>query len=235
MNVVKRCFFKLFPQFMKSADYSKYLQSKGIKIGKGTHFFAPNLTDVDTQRPWLISIGEYCKITAGVRILCHDYSRSVMRMVYGEIVGEAKETKIGNNVFIGVNSIILMGAQIGDNVIIGAGSVVSGIIPSNVVIAGNPAKIIRTLNEHYENRKNCEENEAMLWIKMFYREYARYPTENEMGPFWQLFLKREQCEMSKKKIFTNLSGDKEEDIVNFFLKTKPKYLNLQQLINKAKE
>jgi carbonic anhydrase/acetyltransferase-like protein (isoleucine patch superfamily) len=70
---------------------------------------------------------------------------------YGN-VGEAKETWIGNNVFIGVNSVILMGAHIGDNTIIGAGAVVSGSYDDNVVIAGNPAKwlahwMISTISE----------------------------------------------------------------------------------------
>ena len=55
--------------------------------------------------------------------------------------------KIGKNVFIGMGSIILKGTQIGDNTVIGAGSVVSGVIPSNVVVAGNPAKVIREIEK----------------------------------------------------------------------------------------
>ena len=51
---------------------------------------------------------------------------------------------IGNNVFLGVNAIVLMGAHIGNNSIVGAGSVVTGKFGDNSVIAGNPAKIIRT-------------------------------------------------------------------------------------------
>ena len=52
---------------------------------------------------------------------------------------------IGNNVNIGSNTCIIGGISIGDNVIIGAGSVVVKDVPSNVVIAGNPARIIRHL------------------------------------------------------------------------------------------
>ena len=61
-----------------------------------------------------------------------------------------KFTTIGNNVFVGMRSIILMGVEIGDNVIVGAGSVVAGKIPSNCVCAGNPAKVICTLDQHKE-------------------------------------------------------------------------------------
>lgn len=55
----------------------------------------------------------------------------------------AKEIKIGNNCFIGCNTIILKGTELGDGCIVGAGAVVSGKFPDNCVIAGNPAQIIR--------------------------------------------------------------------------------------------
>ena len=57
----------------------------------------------------------------------------------------AEEVIIGNNVWIGGDATILPGVTIGDNVVIGAGAVVTGSFPSNVVIAGNPARIIKKL------------------------------------------------------------------------------------------
>ena len=56
-----------------------------------------------------------------------------------------KDVIIGNNVWIGWGSIILKGTIIGDNCVIGAGSLVSGEFPDNVVIAGNPARIIKRI------------------------------------------------------------------------------------------
>ena len=67
---------------------------------------------------------------------------------------KAGVTRIGDNVLIGVHSIVTMGVKIGNNVIIGAGSVVTKDIPSNVVAAGNPAKDICTLDDYY---KKCNE------------------------------------------------------------------------------
>ena len=58
-----------------------------------------------------------------------------------------KSIKIGNNVWIGGNTVINPGVCIGDNVVIGSGSVVTKNIPSNVVAAGVPCKVIRNINE----------------------------------------------------------------------------------------
>lgn len=58
----------------------------------------------------------------------------------------AEPVTIGNNVWIGGDVTILPGVTIGDNVVIGAGAVVTKSFPSDVVIAGNPAKIIKQIN-----------------------------------------------------------------------------------------
>lgn len=59
----------------------------------------------------------------------------------------ARPVTIGNNVWIGGNSVILPGVTIGDNTVIGAGSVVTKSIPANVIAAGNPCKVLRAINE----------------------------------------------------------------------------------------
>ena len=119
----------------KSEKMLKSLRLGGARIGKKVVVYSPESVDIDKSRPWLLSIGDYTKITKGVCILTHDYSLSVIRRVYGEWIGEGAETIIGENCFIGVNSILLMGTQLGNNVIVGAGSVVHGKFPDNVVIA----------------------------------------------------------------------------------------------------
>lgn len=125
-----------------------------------------------------MSIGDYTKITKGVCILTHDYSLSVMRRVYGEWIGEGAETIIGENCFIGVNSILLMGTQLGNNVIVGAGSVVHGKFPDNVVIAGNPARIICTLEEHYRKRKKKTIDEAVFCARQYQERFKKWPKLN---------------------------------------------------------
>ena len=64
-----------------------------------------------------------------------------------------KPIVIGNNVFIGVNCIILPGTKVGNRCIIGAGAVVKGDFPDNSVIAGVPAKKIKSVDEYLEKIK----------------------------------------------------------------------------------
>lgn len=218
---------------LKPDEYLDYLRSLGISIGKGTHAFTTNII-IDTQRPWMLSIGEYCKITHGVIILQHDYSRSVLRRVYGDVVGESKKTIIGNNVFIGMNSIILMGANIGDNVIIGAGSVVSGYVPSNVVVAGNPAKVIRTLEDHYNIRKKKYIEEAKEQALIYYENKGEFPSIEEMGSFFPLYLNRSKDELQRNNIRTSLSGDCEEEIIEEFLNSQPIFNNYETFLKSIK-
>lgn len=177
--------------------------------------------NIDRQRPWMLKIGDYCKITNGCTILTHDYSRSVIRRYDGQIIGEAGTTVIGNNVFIGVNSIILMGAHIGDNVIVGAGSVVSGQIPSNVVIAGNPAKIVRSLDEHILRRRNKTVEEAFLYFNKFVEWSGREPSISEMGPFFPLFIQRERAALEQSGVNITPNGDDSEDLIRALLSTNP--------------
>ena len=144
----------IYPHMYSSKAYIKFLRKKGIDIGSNCIIWSPTQTFIDLQRPEMLHIGDYCKITQGVTILAHDYSTSVTRKVFHEHFGNASPTHIGNNVFIGMNSTILMGSQIGNNCIIGAGSIVTGTFGDNLVIAGNPAKVICSLDTFYERRKN---------------------------------------------------------------------------------
>lgn len=104
----------------------------------------------------IISIGNDTVISSDVRILTHDYS--IMRAAYAcdkkpdKLFRIVKPVTVGNNCFIGTKTILCPGTTIGDNVIIGAASVVTGAIPSNSVAAGNPAKVIASIEEHYQKR-----------------------------------------------------------------------------------
>lgn len=113
----------------------------GCNIHVGEDFFANfNLTILDEAR---VDIGDHAFIGPNVSIFtaCHPLDASQRNTG----VEWAEPVKIGDNVWIGGCATILPGVTIGDNVVIGAGSVVTRDIPSDVVVAGNPAKIIRHL------------------------------------------------------------------------------------------
>ncbi len=93
---------------------------------------------LDKLFPEGIHIGENTLVAGGVKILSHDHCKRV-----DNNQPFLTHTYIGKNCFIAVNAIILPGVKIGDEVIVGAGSVVTKDVPSNTVVAGNPAKIIR--------------------------------------------------------------------------------------------
>lgn len=226
---------RVFPRAINSKMLYSYLKLKKVDIGENTVFFDASNVCIDITRPELLHIGNYCKITSGVVILTHDYSRSVIRRVYGEIINEAQETIIEDNVFIGMNAVLLMGTHVAENSIIGAGSVCHGHYPANSVIAGNPAKVISTLEKFYEKRKANYVEEAKHYYNVLRKSKNRIPTINEMGAFFPLYLKRELSELRKHRLRTNLSGDNEEEVIDDFLKTFPIFSSYEEFKKEAED
>lgn len=92
-----------------------------------------------------IHIGSHCMIGGNCKIIDNDFhslNAADRKLQPSNTIGK-KAISIGDNCFIGANSIILKGTKLGNNCVVGAGSVVSGVFPDNVVIAGNPCKVIR--------------------------------------------------------------------------------------------
>lgn len=80
--------------------------------------------------------------------------------MYGDVLGSAGRVKIGNNVFIGMNSTILKGITIGNNVVIGANSLINKDIPDNSVVVGNPQRIVCDIDSYLEKRRTAQVAEA---------------------------------------------------------------------------
>ncbi len=214
-------------QYYNSETYVKYLKSRGLKLGDNVVFYDPSKKPIDEQRIPFIKIGNSCRITEGVKILGHDYSYATLRPIYHEMLLKTDEVIIGNNVFIGINSIILMGTKIGDNSIIGAGSVVSGKFPSNVVIAGNPAKVICSIDEYYNKLKKNFERNAILYYKILSDNGKRNVNEEKM--LWYNCLWDTE---KKEDIFKNIKidGDIKEEVIQDMLEIRPKYKSFKDFI-----
>jgi len=113
----------------------------GYNIHVGDHFYANfNCTILDVCE---VTIGDYCLIGPNVQIYTASHPLNPTERNTGAEYG--KPIKMGNSVWIGGGAIINPGITIGDNVVVGSGSVVTKNVPNNVVVVGNPAKVIREI------------------------------------------------------------------------------------------
>ena len=153
-RIVKRLLGKSENAFINPPFYCDY----GSHIEVGKNFFANyNCTIIDVAK---VTIGDNCQMAPNVAIYTaghplHPVSRNSL-YEYGISV------TIGDNVWIGGNTVILPGVHIGSNTVIGAGSVVTKDIPDWVVAAGNPCRVIRKITEddkkyYYKDREFDDE------------------------------------------------------------------------------
>lgn len=117
--------------------YDNSLVLGEVHVGKNT-WIGPN-TLLDGSGGGLI-IGDNCSVSAGVQIYTHDTVRKSLSG--GKAAIEKSSTSIGNDCYIGPNTIIVKGVKVGDRVVIGANSLVLKDIPSDCKVFGTPAKVV---------------------------------------------------------------------------------------------
>ncbi len=130
---------------------NRWFMRQGVNLvggGKGTYINS----NIAINEPHLITIGTGTTIAGNVEFVTHDNSISKVLSDTTDLFGKII---IGNNCFIGARSVILYGVTIADNVIVAAGSVVTkSINDNNVIVAGNPAKIVSTWKHFAEKSKD---------------------------------------------------------------------------------
>lgn len=138
-EIVKDLFGKSENAFVNPPFYCDY----GSHIEVGKNFFANyNCTILDVAK---VIIGDNCQLAPNVSIYTAGHPIHPETRNSGYEYGI--KVTIGDNVWIGGNTVICPGVHIGDNVVIGAGSVVTKDIPDMVIAAGNPCKVIREIAE----------------------------------------------------------------------------------------
>ena len=151
--MVRKAFYK-FLYFFRLRSSVKIARDLGVTLGKNCKFLDDPIAMFGTE-PYLIKIGDHVELTHGVKLITHDGSVWTLReKEQYKNVDFMAPIVIGNNTFVGMNSLILPGTTIGNNVIIGAGSVVKGTIPDNTVYAGVPARFIKTIDEFEKLKKD---------------------------------------------------------------------------------
>lgn len=128
----------LWSRVHKRVDPIGYARSIGVSVGDGCRLINVSFS----TEPYLVRLGDHVSATA-TRFETHDGGVWVLRDKHPNIDVIGGIT-VGNNVFFGYGTIVLPGVTVGDNVVVGAGSVVTRDIPSNVVAAGVPARVINT-------------------------------------------------------------------------------------------
>lgn len=167
-------------QNVKYGDGCKFYLSTlsgDINLGCRTSIYGPNTQILSKINP--IFIGKYCSIASGVLII--EYAHNLKRVstyylnqnVFGGSVNDDLTSKgpihIGNDVWIGANSIVLGGVTIGNGAVIAAGSIVNKDVPPYAIVVGNPAKIIK----YRFPDERIRELESSLWWDWSYEEIAK--------------------------------------------------------------
>lgn len=207
-----------------STKYIEYLRRKGVRIGAHSIVFDPHNIEIDVTRPELLEIGSHVFLHRGTKILTHDWASWCFVYSHAEFLPSHGKVTIGNNVWLGENVTICKGVKIGDNVIIGIGSVVTKSIPSNSVAAGVPAKVLCSYDEYYQKRQKQYVNELVEYanaiidsgrepvISDFYDDYPAFCSginyRNYQYPYHRVFNEEQfnVWKMQHKALFSDFDS-----------------------------
>lgn len=161
-------------------DRIGYARKCGVIIGKDCQILGDPVLAFGTE-PWLVKIGDHVDITYGVQILTHEGGIWCARGIDDKYkkLDCFSPVVIGNNVMIGVNSLIMPGVHIGNNVIVAGHSVVTKDIPDGMVVAGVPARPISTLEKFMEGLGKREVVETKNMSQAKKRQYLE-----KLHPEW---------------------------------------------------
>ncbi len=168
-NVLRR----IYRRIMRIDSVREHIE-RGLVVGK--NFKMLDEVIIDHSHTWHIEIGDDVTLAPRVLVLAHDASTKI-HFNYTRI----GKVKIGNRVFVGAGSIILPGITIGDNVVVGAGSIVSQDIPSGHVAAGNPAKIICTIDDFLYRKRDEMKMSPCFGEKYTIRKNVTVDMKKEMN------------------------------------------------------
>lgn len=163
--ILRKIYFDIYFKINRINASRKF----GVRIGDNCVIYGGNINMWGSE-PFLITVGNNVFITDGCKFINHDGGTLPLRKFVPDLE-ITKEIKIGNDVYMGIDTIIMPGVVIGNNVIIGARSVVTKNLESNGVYAGTPAKYIKSVEEYLEKLKteslkighlNGDDKEKML-------------------------------------------------------------------------
>tara|TARA_B110000003_G_C16504321_1_gene478627 strand:- start:332 stop:880 length:549 start_codon:yes stop_codon:yes gene_type:complete len=155
----------------------------GVVVGENCRIYTSRFG----SEPFLIGIGNNVTVSARVTFITHDGSLGLFSFDDGSRPYLYAKILIGNDVFIGMDTVIMPGVKIGNNVVIGAGSIVTKSIPSGSVVAGNPARWILSYDDYRvkclidENRQRADRQEYQKSVTSIARDVYKTDIETPLG------------------------------------------------------
>jgi len=146
---------------------------RGLKVGRNVYIFQD--VEIDSGYPYLIEIGDNCRIGKDVIILAHDAT-----IFSGVGMTRLAPVKILEGSFIGHRAIILPGVTIGPRAMVAAGSVVNRNVPEGKAVAGNPARPYTTFKEIYDRIGSEAREENIIDIEDIERGVIKIDTIREI-------------------------------------------------------
>ena len=139
---LQRIIQKLKLRYGSQTTVIRTLRAMGVRIGERCRIYTSNFG----AEPWLVRIGDHVCVSNDVTFVCHDLTwpfqdKHDSLTAFGAI-------EICDNCQIGVRATILPNVTIGPNAVVGACSVVTKDVPPGSVVAGNPARVIGTIEEY---------------------------------------------------------------------------------------
>jgi acetyltransferase-like isoleucine patch superfamily enzyme len=138
--------------------------------------------------PYLITLGNHVEVTEGVRFVTHDGGVWRFRQEFSNI-DVFGPIALEDNVYVGLNTILLPGVRVGHDSIIGAGSVVTRSIPPDSVAAGVPARVIETVEQYRQKVmakalyiRDLEPAEKRKYLLRHFSEEMKSQTSNSGEP-----------------------------------------------------
>jgi carbonic anhydrase/acetyltransferase-like protein (isoleucine patch superfamily) len=119
------------------------LRARGVRIGRGCWILSSGFS----TEPYLIQIGDRVGISSGVQFVTHEGGAWLLRDRHPnlQVLGRIR---VGDDSLLGMDAVILPGTTIGARCIVGAGAVVKGTVRDGMVVVGNPARVVKTTEEH---------------------------------------------------------------------------------------
>ena len=151
MKKIKRNIKKIIKHFLARINKKLFLRFIGLNYGEDIHIYG-NPMHMFGSEPWCITLGNHIHITDGVRFVTHDGGTLVFRHLVPDLE-ITKPIRVGDYVYFGTGSMVMPGVTIGNYCVIAAGAIVTKDVPDNSVVAGVPARVIKSADEYLEKLK----------------------------------------------------------------------------------